>query len=472
MKPIETELWKPSPHDPGKLGYAGQRSALEVFQELHYRLDNMGYLPDEYFLLAHDLRDGAEFPRDAYLYCTTDYGGNEGIYVDVHLRVPQEGGGTTTRNFATGKTLGESGPDLDRMHLIASAITKAFHEDGVHSRYIMLGKRREPEGVVMHLTPQEHRLIVDALVLQRNQALEEASQVEQLLQRTTGGVLQFINETGAKPLKLSNMDYAELAIRNGNLAAFCAVLPEVSENPARLLALTSGRPGNVGMEMTAELLQCMPKISAEDYLKACQGAVEIGDTARVQYLLERSEKQVHDFDISLYGDVISHAFMSGSEHRRGIKMACDLVEGCTTEQIAAANPRLLVWAANSEHHRLMRSLVEKGIDTNTCAAELFHTLDRHQNGWQIISLLHGGMKTDPQNYAALGACIDVGNAEAAEMLLQKGMDFDGYTAWATREHRSTQKPEVEASLRELWENVIKPSAMEPQASESEIQMNL
>ena len=40
------------------------------------------------------------------------------------------------KSFATGKTLGESGSDMDRMFLISSAITKAFHgEQGAYARY-------------------------------------------------------------------------------------------------------------------------------------------------------------------------------------------------------------------------------------------------------------------------------------------------------------------------------------------------
>ncbi|MDL2232068.1 ankyrin repeat domain-containing protein [Ruminococcaceae bacterium OttesenSCG-928-L11] len=472
MKPIKTVIWKPSPHDPSKQEYVGQRSALEVFEELRYHLESIGYLPDEYFLLDSDLRDGQEFPRDSYLFCTTDYGGNEGIYVDVSLRIPKDGGGFTTRNFATGKTLGESNVDLDKMFLTASAITKAFHSDGIHSRYMMVGRQPEPEGVVMHLTPQEQRLIVDALVLQRNQALEETHQVEQLLQRATGGITQFIDQTGMRPLWISDMDHAKLAIRDGDLDAFYRVLSVLPEESVQLLPMAAGRPGRVGMEMTEALLEQLPAISPADYLHACEQAVEIGDTCRAKFLLEQAEHHVQDLDLSLYGEVIQYAFMSSSENRRGVKMARDLAKSCTTEQIAAADPQLLVCAANFEHHQLVRTLVDKGIDANVCAADLIHTLDRHREGWQITSLLRGGMKIDPQNYAALGACIDIGNAEAAEILLRQGMDFDGYTAWAAQQHLATQNTEVEAALAALWDTELSPTAQEQEQSAHGIQINM
>ena len=38
MKPIELECWEPSPDDPRRKVYAGQRTAQEVFEELKYRL--------------------------------------------------------------------------------------------------------------------------------------------------------------------------------------------------------------------------------------------------------------------------------------------------------------------------------------------------------------------------------------------------------------------------------------------------
>ena len=51
MKPIELERWEPAPDDPRRKVYAGQRTAQEVFEELRYRLEGMGYLPDEYLFM-------------------------------------------------------------------------------------------------------------------------------------------------------------------------------------------------------------------------------------------------------------------------------------------------------------------------------------------------------------------------------------------------------------------------------------
>ena len=45
MEPIELSRWEPSPEDPRRKQYAGQRTAQEVFEELRHRLEGMGYLP-------------------------------------------------------------------------------------------------------------------------------------------------------------------------------------------------------------------------------------------------------------------------------------------------------------------------------------------------------------------------------------------------------------------------------------------
>ena len=103
MKKIELEQWEPFPGDPQRMQYAGQRVAQEVFEELKHRLEGMGYLPDEYFLMDREWENGREIPKDADIFCTTDYGGNEGVYLDVYLKW-YEDSRPVTKSFITGKT--------------------------------------------------------------------------------------------------------------------------------------------------------------------------------------------------------------------------------------------------------------------------------------------------------------------------------------------------------------------------------
>ena len=168
MKIIELEKWNPSADDSRKREYAGQRTAQEVFEELKHRLEIQGYLPDEYFLLDSLWENGREIPKDANIFCTADYGGSEGVYLDAYIRWP-EYNQLITRKFFTGKTLGENGNDLDRMFLISSAITKAFYGDhATHTRYMKIGGVEDDTGgAVVHLSQQEQRTIINALVEQR-----------------------------------------------------------------------------------------------------------------------------------------------------------------------------------------------------------------------------------------------------------------------------------------------------------------
>lgn len=269
MKKIELEQWEPFPGDPQRMQYAGQRVAQEVFEELKHRLEGMGYLPDEYFLMDREWENGREIPKDADIFCTTDYGGNEGVYLDVYLKW-YEDSRPVTKSFITGKTLGETGADLDRMFLISSAITKAFHGDGeTYARHLRQGERAEPEGMIVHLNPTEQRTIIEALVEQQERQEQAMSQTEQLLRRMTGSITAYMDEVGRYPLHISDYDKTVLAIRDGEFDAFKNLYPRVSDQTDDLLIEVAGRPGVVGGNMTLILLAAVERFSPEAYLTAC-----------------------------------------------------------------------------------------------------------------------------------------------------------------------------------------------------------
>ena len=269
MKKIELEQWEPFPGDPRRMQYAGQRVAQEVFEELKHRLEGMGYLPDEYFLMDREWENGREIPKDADIFCTTDYGGNEGVYLDVYLKW-YEDSRPVTKSFITGKTLGETGADLDRMFLISSAITKAFHGDGeTYARHLRQGERAEPEGMIVHLNPTEQRTIIEALVEQQERQEQAMSQTEQLLRRMTGSITAYMDEVGRYPLHISDYDKTVLAIRDGEFDAFKNLYPRVSDQTDDLLIEVAGRPGVVGGNMTLILLAAVERFSPEAYLTAC-----------------------------------------------------------------------------------------------------------------------------------------------------------------------------------------------------------
>ena len=215
MKQIEFERWEPDAENPRRLKYAGQRTAEEVFHELEARLDSVGYLPDEYLLLDIHWQNGREMPRDADFFCRTDYGGSEGIYLDVFLEW-YEDSQRKTEHFMTGKTLGESGADLDRMFLISSAITKAFRGDNsVHARYMVLGGQPGPEETMsLNLSPDEQRVVAQALAEQRIRLGSQAEGEEKLLRRMVENVTEYMDAAGLSD-RLDENDRTLLAQHDG-----------------------------------------------------------------------------------------------------------------------------------------------------------------------------------------------------------------------------------------------------------------
>ena len=445
MKPIELERWEPSPDDPRREVYAGQRTAQEVFEELKYRLEGMGYLPDEYFLMNHEWEDGREIPKDADIFCTTDYGGSEGIYTDIYLKWYQDGE-PVIRSFATGKTLGESGSDMDRMYLIASAIIKAFHgESGTYARYLRLGEQPEPEDMILHLNPDEQRILINALVEQRERQEQAMSQTEQLLRRMTGSITAYMDEVGQRPLRLSDYDRAVLAIRDGEFDVFCSLYPKVPDRADDLLIEAAGRPGRTGGNMVRTLLSAVERFSPEAYLTACKRAVETGDGQRVRTMVDKAESRLSEPYPSLAGEVMLHAY---ANDRKSI--AKDLIDQCSPKQIAAAPPILLRQAAASLDFQTAVTLVDKGIQPGSYAADVLHTLTAQHQDWMAERLLEHGMPVAPDNYAALHACLNNGAADIGKLLLDRGIDLERYQIWAEKQRKSEGYMEAMEELAEYW----------------------
>ena len=118
---IETEIWEDHPEKPGYLRFVKTRKAYEVFKELESSMKENDMMPDEYFLLSPRFDEKTEIPRDACFYAYAQWGSNEGVYLEVEM-VSQNG----RQHFATGKTLGETEEDYDRMQAIAGFIYKSF----------------------------------------------------------------------------------------------------------------------------------------------------------------------------------------------------------------------------------------------------------------------------------------------------------------------------------------------------------
>ena len=404
------------------------RTGQEVYEELKHRLEGMGYLPDEYFLLDDVWEDGKVVPRDADLFCTTDYGASEGIYLDVYLKWYGEDGKPVIKTFATGKTLGESSSDMDRMFLISSAITKAFHgEHGAYARFQRLEDGTEADGAVLHLSPKEKRVLMDALVEQRMRQEAQMTNTEQLLRRMAGSITAYMDEVGARPLRMSTADRAVLAVRDGELYAFSSLALQVMlpEEYGRLLTAAAGRPGAVGRRMTKLMMLGTKSPYPEDvWLDACKRAVDTGDLQRVQMMLDRTMDKVDAPSPSLPGEVLQYAYLQNPA------MGSELIRRAAPEQVAAAPSKLLCAAAYARDLPMLTELLQKGLQPGDHAAPLLLPLLTAYDGQRVAHLLKDGLRVRPEDYDAMNVCLREHAPEAAEALLGQGMKLDGYLAWA------------------------------------------
>ena len=456
MNVIEFDHRKPSADDPRKLEYAGQRTAAEVFEELKHRLEGMGYLPDEYFLLDGHWKDGREIPKDADIFCTTDYGASEGVYLDVYLKW-YEDGKPITRSFITGKTLGENGNDLDRMFLTASAITKAFHGDhATHTRYMKIGGVEEDTGgSVVHLSQQEQKVIIEALVEQRERQEQAMGQTEQLLRRMTGSITEYINEVGMRPLRMNDYDKAVLAIRDGEMAAFTEYSAKVPDQADALLVEAAGRPGAVGRKMTELLMRDRCNIDYAAYCNACKRAIDINDPEKVLSMMVRAQASVPQLEPSFFGEMASYAH---SDHRF---IAKEIIKRCGEEQIAAAPSFLLEQFAMDKDFRTLSALVEKGISGGGSSARTLHMLTYEgRDSWIAEELLEKRMWVDANDYSALHACVQNDAVEVCRLLLDGGMDFDQYRQWAQTRPCAGHEETLQA-LADHWSEMQAEVEQEP-----------
>ena len=403
------------------------RTGQEVYEELKHRLEGMGYLPDEYFLLDDVWEDGKVVPRDADLFCTTDYGASEGIYLDVRLIWYGEDGKPVIKTFATGKTLGESSSDMDRMFLISSAITKAFHgEHGAYARFQRLEDGTEADGAVLHLSPKEKRVLMDALVEQRMRQEAQMTSTEQLLRRMTGSITAYMDEVGARPLRMSTEDRAVLAVRDGELYAFSSLALQVTKPEERcsLLVESAGRPGAVGRRMAKLMLGAKTPYPEDVWLDACKRAVDTGDLQRVQMMLDRTMDKVDAPSPSLPGEVLQYAYLQNPA------MGSELIRRAAPEQVAAAPSKLLCAAAYARDLPMLTELLQKGLQPGDHAAPLLLPLLTAYDGQRVAHLLKDSLRVRPEDYDAMNVCLREHAPEAAEALLGQGMKLDGYLAWA------------------------------------------
>lgn len=112
---IDCGIWS-EPDEQGRVQKIGMRNCQDIFDELKTKLENAGLLPDEYFIMDYAFED-AKMPNFSEAICSVDFGGSEGIYLDIRLHYYDEDKNPVNKCFATGKTLGETTADFYKMSL-------------------------------------------------------------------------------------------------------------------------------------------------------------------------------------------------------------------------------------------------------------------------------------------------------------------------------------------------------------------
>ena len=120
IRTFEVDRWS-EPDEKHRVKHIGMADARETFDKLKTHLETNGLLPDEYFSFSGKYEGlTGELPEFDDALCIPNFGGSEGIYLDISLACRDREGKRYFQPFATGKTLGETADDYFRMFRIAA----------------------------------------------------------------------------------------------------------------------------------------------------------------------------------------------------------------------------------------------------------------------------------------------------------------------------------------------------------------
>lgn len=151
IRTFELDRWS-EPDEQHRVRHIGMADAKKTFEKLETHLKEKGMLPDEYFLYNVDMRTKArELPDFNFARCVPNFGGSEGIYLDIDLIYCDEDGEQKSLRFATGKTLQEGADAFFWMSRIAAECSLMLNGRGrtyeKHNVELVL----EPEDTVFPL---------------------------------------------------------------------------------------------------------------------------------------------------------------------------------------------------------------------------------------------------------------------------------------------------------------------------------
>ena len=247
MSRIETEIWEPHPDKKGMLQYVGQRKTEDVFRELETFLQEENIYPDEYLSMDIHFSDRYPlFPQMRDIICYAQWGGSEGIYLEVDLLIRDAANNKNESvHFVTGKTLEESQEAYDRMQYIAGCIYKAFTEEGfVSSRYVILKSKAEKKGVTHEtltakLEQECKDMLRDRLLHKRESLSEIAGELRQRLQILDEFRGSHVFESFPRENSLPHADHIRVGVVHLQHGIFIAVFVHTVVQHGFLLLFTA-----------------------------------------------------------------------------------------------------------------------------------------------------------------------------------------------------------------------------------------
>ena len=149
IQTIDCDRWS-DPDEKRRVKHIGMIPAKEAFEKLYTHLQAKNMLPDEYFLFSErDFPNNAELPEFHSAVCHTDFGGSEGIYIDIDLQCKDR-----SVHFVTGKTLDASADAFFLMSRIAAECSLILNGRG---------STFEKKNVEAVFTPEESLALGEAI---------------------------------------------------------------------------------------------------------------------------------------------------------------------------------------------------------------------------------------------------------------------------------------------------------------------
>lgn len=161
---IDPAIWS-EPNEKGLVRQIGMKTAQEVFDQLKTHLESLDMIPDEYFHLSSLIDGRSTLPSYRDAICHTNWGGNEGIYIDILLRYTDENQKLCTMNFAVGKSLYASGDNFLHMSRIAAECSMMLNSWGDIVKIHGPEEKMEKE---TDFTKAEMQEMLDSLVHSKN----------------------------------------------------------------------------------------------------------------------------------------------------------------------------------------------------------------------------------------------------------------------------------------------------------------